>query len=325
MKPTEFERSNIVHEMPQKPVLHPVDTQDDMSPILPLPPSIDPARRRSEAAELISPTEKILCPAVKRLSTADYVRPPKGTSKDITSNIMRDESGAEELGDLTRSFIDMTPTVDITEPLDHGIIGLSCHSGPLCVNGSVLSHDEGILDKHITNGTLISPCVRPYALQMCSIPIHHSESRGCGTGHPLSGIDQRSTPRISVRHVRSSVIMRDPMLCTQKRNSVSRQPIEVSSPSMTPSPTSSPQLWILPAGSEHGAESLMRHVPYMQSSSKASRHHSSTVCMQTVKARSSKYGTIWASSPKTRSPIIFDHLVPLTRGDHNALLARTPS
>ena len=324
--------------MPQKPVLHPVDAQDDISPILPLPPSIDTARRISWTAELISevlPTDKILRPAVNRLSTADYVRTKICTSdpvitEDITINIIRDESGAEELGDLTRSSIDRTPTVDITESLDHGTFGLSCHSGPLRENGSVLSHDEGILDERITNGTPISPRASPYGLQLCSFPIYRSEPRGCGTGLPLSGMDLGLTPRTSLRHVRSSIIMRDPVIRAQKRNPVSRQPIEVFSPSMTPSPTSSPQFWILPAGSEHRAESLMKHAPYMQQSSKTSRHRTSTVCTQTVNARPSKYGTIWTGSPKTRSPIMSDHSacvpLPVTRGDRDiALLARLRS
>jgi hypothetical protein len=332
MRPTEFERSNIVHEMPQKPFLHPVDAQDDISPILPLPPSINTTRRTSGTAELISehfPMDKVARPAVKRLSTADYVRTKICTSDptltdDIISNIIRDESGAEELGHLTRSSTDRTPTVDIAQSLDNGKFGLSCYSGSLCENGSILLY-EGTPDKHTANGTPISPRASPYSLQLCSFPIYHSEPRGCGTGLSLSGMDQRLTPRTSVRHVRSSIIMRDPVIHMQKRSPVSRQPIEVSSPSMTPSPTSSPQFWILPAASEHRAESLMRHAPYMQSSSKASRHRSSTVCTQ---ARSSKYGTIWTGSPKTRPPIISDRSacvpLPVTRGD-NALLARTRS
>ena len=292
--------------MPQKPVLHPVDAQDNISPILPLPPSIDTACRTSGTAEV-----RI------KICTSDPI-----ITDDITSNIIRDGSSTEELGDLTRSSTDATPTVDIAQPLNNGEFGLSCYSGSLCENGSVFLY-EGIPDKRTANGTPISPRASPYALQLCSFPIYHSEPRGCGTGLSLSGMDQRLTPRTS--HVRTSIIMRDPVIRTQKRGPVSRQPIEVSSPSMTPSPTSSPQLWILPAGSEHREEFLMRHTPYMHSSSKASRHRSSTVC-----THSSKYGTIWTGSPKTRPPIISDHSacvpLPVTRGDRdNALLARTRS
>ena len=244
---------------------------------------------------------------------------------------MRDGICAKDHGNLTQPSVDGTPTVDITEhglPLDPGTFGMPCLSWSLCENRCGPSHDDDIV-KHITNGTHTPISVRdsPYALHLCSFPIHHNDPRGCDLG-----TDRKLNPRTSIRHTtfRSSIIMGDPAGRTRKRNAVSRQPIEVSSPSMTPSPTSSPQLCILPVGSEHATEPWTRHAPDTQytPSPRASRHRSQTV-MQTIKGRPSDYEVAWTDTtrgvmymPKTRSPIIIDRSAcvspPVTRGDRLA-------
>lgn len=338
-----LERLNTVNELPQKPVLRPVDTQDKISPILPLPPigptdcSSVTASTSTSLADLICeilPADNVTRPPNKRLSTVDYIHAKISasgpiTTEDITSNILRNESSDRGPGNVKLSLIDETPTVDIAESLDHGTFGISSLSGffaPECECGCALSHDDDIVDKRTTNGTQ-SPCAGFSTWQLCSIPIYHTEPRG------FDGTNGRVNPRTSARHVilRSSTIMRDPGIRTHKRSAVGRQPIEASSPSMTPSPTNSPKFCILPV-TEHRAESLARHPPYTPSL-KASRNRSSTVCKQFVQGRSSKPEAAWNGSrrgalhfPNTRSPIVVDRLTgvssPLTCDEDNAFFVR---
>ncbi len=328
-----LERSDTVNELPQKPVLRPVNTQDEISPILPLPPT-DPtdcssvtASTSTSLADLICeilPADKVARPANKRLSTVDYIHAKIGTSdpiitEDITSNVLRNESSDRGPGNVKLSFIDETPSVDIADQglsLDNGTFGISSLSGflgPGCECGCALPHDDDIVLKRTTNGAQspASPRTNLSAWQLCSIPIYHTESRGC------NGTNRRVNPRTSARHAifRSSIIMRDPAIRTHKRSAVSRQPIEASSPSMTPSPTNSPKFCIHPIA-EHRAES-----PYMPSS-KASRNRSSTACKQLVQGRSSKHEAAWNGSrrgalhsPNTTSS-------PMSCDGDNALFVR---
>ncbi|KAF8344738.1 hypothetical protein F5887DRAFT_917948 [Amanita rubescens] len=296
-----LERSDTVNELPQKPVLHPVDIQDEISPILPLPP-IDPTHCSSVTASTstkhadliyeILPTDTVTRPTNKRLSTVDYIRAKIGTSdpmitEDITSNVLRNESSDRGHGNVKLSFIDEIPTVDIADQglsLDNGTFGISGFFDPECKCGCALSHDDDIVEKRTTNVTQssASPHTSPSAWQLCSIPIYHTEPRGC------DWTNRRVNPRTSARYAifRSSNIIRDPAIRTQKR---SRQPIEASSPSMTPSPTNSPKFCIVPVA-EHRTESP--DTP----SSKAGRNRSSTACKQLVQGRSSKPEAAWNGS-----------------------------
>ncbi|KAK2467266.1 hypothetical protein APHAL10511_000815 [Amanita phalloides] len=340
-----------LHEVLLTPVLHPLDLQDEISPILPLPSPVDADNRTAEVVSSPASLAELICETLplyknsrgsnRRLSTLGYVRMQVCASgstitDDITSKLLGDEIYVAEHTKLLPSPVEGTPTIDIA---DEGLLlirkafgsstaqfGSGCDN---CENGHVFSQDSGIVENPVSDRKHASLTLwnTTSTTHPSSIRIYYGEPQSHGLGvrlSPNAALADLRRPRTNVRF-RSNIVMRDSAV---RRNGLGKKPIEVSSPSMTPSPTSSPKFCIPPLQpKEEGksrAEILARRPPWTQnfSNSKTGRWRPSIVCSQTVKGRSSRLSRhevaivstrqgAW-SSPKLRSPIVSSHSVGVT-------------
>lgn len=274
----------------ETPFLDPLNFDDDISPILPLPPSLD-----SVGSPVQRPNSRPLTVESAPLATDDL---DQVETQDITSVMLNDDLFVQEDDKVIFSSpAPDTPTVDIAE---YGMSSCYRSDNATFIGGPSPNKRSLLCD----NARL--PIILP------AIPIYYGRSRddNFGPSTPPSHDGTRTRLLSSYAVVRSSVT------CGQRRSYRIRQSIETSSPSMTPSPTNSPKLYRLPIHRTEGdceaqsPKGLSLEPAVSDAPTKTSSHQSSVLCAQLPKRRSNVHESIrtntrcspW-NSPIFRSPL----------------------
>ncbi|KIL61499.1 hypothetical protein M378DRAFT_166781 [Amanita muscaria Koide BX008] len=275
----------------ETPFLDPLNFDDDISPILPLPPSID-----SVGSPVQCPNSRPLTVDSAPLATDDL---DQVETQDITSVMLNDDLFVQEdVKVILSSPAPDTPTVDIAE---YGMS--SCYRSDKATFVGEPSPDK--------RSPLLCDNVR-LPIILPAIPIYYGRSRDDNFGPSTPPSHDGTRTRLLSSHA----VVRSSVTCGHRRSYRIRQSIETSSPSMTPSPTNSPKLYRLPIHRTEGdceaqsPKGLSLEPAVSDAPTKKSSHQPSVLCAQLPKRRSNVHESIrtntrcspW-NSPIFRSPL----------------------